>query len=222
MWPEIPSPAPIPTPSRPLPAVAPRAACTVVAAAPHRRALILSVDFGASAFAAHSGAYMEDSRTGGGIYGTALWRFIPYLAVGVHGGVSVLGADDTYYDYSPLVWAVGVVEARGYLPLGRLDIWGSLGIGYAAISQQFDNGSVSVAGPALSIAVGMDYFFSRIFSLGVVGRIYRMFPTKYCAEVGGIESCNDISDVDSDTGIAWYFGLAATYHFPLSFGRRSR
>jgi hypothetical protein len=192
---------------------------------PARRSLVLSVDFGASAFAATRNNQMSDASTGGGVYFTALWRIIPYFAVGVHGGASVMGADNVSYDYNPLIWAVGVLEARGYIPIGRLDIWGSLGIGYASISQKFyDNinyydSSYSYSGPAISVALGLDYFFSRIFSLGVVGRIYKMVPTKACVSNYAVDVCGDVSSGDN-VGISWYIGLAATYHFPLAFGRK--
>ncbi len=194
---------------------------------PARRSLILSLDFGAAAFAAVSGNgnLMGDSSTGGGVYVTALWRFIPYLAVGVHGGASVMGADADAYDYNPLIWAVGVLEARGFIPLGKLDIWASLGFGYASISQTYyDNmngydSSFSFSGPALAVGVGVDYFFSRIFSLGVLGRIYKMFPTKACVNNWAGDFCGDVAD-GTNTGVSWYLGLAATYHFPLRFGRK--
>jgi len=192
---------------------------------PARRSLILSVDFGAAAFAATSGSQMSDASTGGGVYFTALWRFIPYLALGVHGGASFMGADAVGYDYNPLIWAVGVVEARAFVPISRLDIWASAGVGYASISQNyydissdFDS-SYSFSGPALSVAVGMDYFFSRIFSLGIVGRIYKMWPTKACVSNVMVDDCGAVAD-DTNTGVSWYLGLAATYHFPLAFGRR--
>jgi hypothetical protein len=168
---------------------------------------------------------MEDAATGFGGYFTALWRIFPYLAVGVHGGVSVVGSSGDY-DYDPLVWAVGVLEARGFIPLGRLDIWGSLGVGYGSISQTYIDWNgydsrYSFAGPAISVAMGLDYFFSRIFSMGVVGRIYKLFPTKACVEDSSVDMCGDVAE-GTNTGIAWYVGVAGTYHFPLSFKRRSR
>ena len=69
--------------------------------------------------------------------------------------------------------------------------------------------------------MGLDYFFSRIFSLGVVGRIYKMFPRELCGDTYNSNACIDLPE-DSDPGFSWYFGLAATYHFPLRFGRRNR
>ncbi len=191
---------------------------------PARRTLVLSFDAGAAAFAGTRGDYMTDAKTGGGLYVTALWRFIPYLAVGLHGGASVVGSDSNEYNYNPLIWAVGVVEARGYIPIRRLDIWGSMGIGYASISQSYVDvdgydSSYSFSGPALSVAAGLDYFFSRIFSLGFVGRIYKMFPTKACVDNALTNVCGKVAEGDN-TGVSWYVGMAATYHFPLRFGRR--
>jgi len=193
---------------------------------PARRALVLSVDFGAAAFAATgSNGQMSDTSTGGGVYVTALWRFIPYLALGLHGGASIVGADTAGYDYQPLIWAVGMVEARGYIPIRRLDIWASFGVGYASITQNYTdfNGydsSFSLSGPAVAVGLGLDYFFSRIFSLGVVGRIYKMVPTNACYNNASVDVCGEVYSEDK-AGFSWYFGLAATYHFPLSFGRRN-
>ncbi len=188
---------------------------------PHRRSLILSVDFGPSAFASADG-YVSDTATGFGGYFTALWRIFPFFAIGVHGGVSVVGSNADYYDSGALLWAVGVVEARGFIPLGRLDVWGSFGVGYGSISQNYTDMSgydtnLSISGPAISAGMGVDYFFSRIFSMGVLGRIYKLVPTSYCD--GDI--CGDIP-AGENTGIAWYVGVSGTYHFPLSFRRRSR
>ena len=192
---------------------------------PARRSLILSVDFGAAAFAAGgTSSNTADGETGGGVFFTALWRMFPFLAVGVHGGFAGVGSSIS--DYNPLLFAVGVVEARGILPLGRFDIYGSLGLGYGSISQSYYDvlnsydGSVSYSGPALAIAVGIDWFLSRTFSVGVIGRVYKMFPTRYCInDYTYGDTCGDLAD-DTDPGIAWYAGLAVTYHLPLMFGRR--
>ncbi len=188
---------------------------------PARRSLMVSVDFGAASFAGGGSYSIADGvGTGGGVFGTVAWRFIPWLAVGIHGGVTAMDSDycdsTGCYTGDTLYFAVGVLEARGILPLGPIDIWGSLGIGYGQVGQPLDNyNTISVTGPTLAVALGLDWFLSRTFSIGLLARIYKIFPTKWC----GPDSCGDLPS-DTDPGIAWYGGLAVTWHYPLMFGHR--
>lgn len=191
--------------------------------APARRSLILSVDLGAAAYASgDADAGTSHSDTGFGIFGTAMWRIFPFLGIGVHGGVTAVGSQ--YDNYNALVFGVGVVEARGIIPIRRIDIWGSFGVGYGALSQRYTDlsgydSNYSIGGPAIAAGVGLDWFLSNTFSLGVVGRLYKMFPTRYCVNDSAEDDCYDLPDNQSP-GFAWYAGLAATYHFPLRFGRK--
>ena len=189
-----------------------------------RRSLLVSVDLGATSFASRgSGAFTDGVGTGGGIFATALWRFIPWLAVGVHGGVTAMDSAycDSYgYDCGTLYFATGLLEARGILPIGPLDLWGSLGVGYGTVVQPVnDYDSYSVSGATLAAGVGLDWFLVPRFSIGILSRVYKIFPTEYCDENG---NCYDSDLGDSDPGVAWYAGLSATWHYPLHFGRRRR
>ena len=188
-----------------------------VAAGPTRRSLIVSLDFGAASFAG-GGASSWVASTGGGVYATVLWRFIPWLALGLHTGVSAMDAEYSTYSGSAMYFALGMLEARGILPLGPFDFWGSFGIGYASAGQALDAyDTLTISGPAIGVGLGIDWFLARTFSLGLVTRIYRMFPSQECSDAlhGG---CVDLS-ADSDPGVSWYAGLSVTWHYPLFFGR---
>jgi hypothetical protein len=189
---------------------------------PARRSLIVSVDFGAASFAG-TGQYsvVGDTSTGGGLFGSVAWRFIPWLAVGIHGGITAMDngyCDSTAcYEGDPLYFAVAALEAKGMLPLGPFDIWGSLGIGYGSIAQPLnDFESITTSGATLSFGVGADWFLSRTFSLGLLMRLYRVFPREFCDAYG---TCSDVDD-EVDPGVAWYAGLGVTWHMPLVIGRR--
>lgn len=192
-----------------------------VAAGPARRSLMVSVDFGAASFAGGS-SYGWAANTGGGIFATALWRFIPWLAVGLHGGVSAMDAEycdaGGCYAGDALYFALGMLEARGILPLGRFDFWASFGIGYAAVGQPINEyETMSTAGPAIAVGLGIDWFLARTFSLGLVTRIYKMIPSEIC-NAPGESGCRAIQS-DEDMGVSWYAGLSVTWHYPLFFGR---
>jgi hypothetical protein len=185
---------------------------------PYRRSLILSLDVGASAMAAAGASgWYGDTGTGGGLYFSAIWRFIPYLGLGLNGGFSVVGSSSSLTD-SNVLFGVVALELRGFVPLGRMfDLWAGLGIGYGASSSGSD---YSVAGPALAVTLGFEWFVSRMFSVGLITRLYRMFPTKYCAwnTTENERVCGSLPD-NADTGVVWYFGVSGTYHLPL-VGRR--
>ncbi|MFH2010668.1 MAG: tetratricopeptide repeat protein [bacterium] len=178
---------------------------------PARRSIVLTVDLGASAFASGSQNF-DSADTGGGAYLSAQWRFIPWLALGLHGGFSVVGYNSDYGSGNPFVWAVGGLEVRGYIPIKRLDIWGGLGLGYGQVSWSDSLYTYSVAGPALFVGLGLDWFITNRFSIGIVGRIYKMFPNKACVD----GSCYGYDNLNP--GVSWYAGLAVTWHFPV--GRR--
>lgn len=189
---------------------------------PARRSLIVSVDFGAASFAgAGSYSVVGGTQTGGGVFGSVAWRFIPWLAVGIHGGVTAMNSEycDSVgcYEGDTLFFGVAALEAKGMLPLGPFDIWGALGIGYGSITQPLDDySSITTSGAALSFGVGADWFLSRTFSLGLLLRMYRLFPGEVC-DVDG--DCYDIEG-DYDPGVAWYGGIGVTWHMPLVIGRR--
>ena len=158
-----------------------------VATGPTRRSLIVSVDFGAASFAG-GGVNSWSTSTGGGIFATVLWRFIPWLALGLHTGVSAMDAEYSDYSGNALYFALGMLEARGILPVGPFDFWGSLGVGYASAGQPLDAyETVTVSGPAMAVGLGIDWFLARTFSLGLVTRIYKMFPSEVCG--GSIDGC---------------------------------
>jgi hypothetical protein len=180
-----------------------------------RRSLMFSVDAGVAAFAGYSdGSGLSDTSTGGGLFASAIWRFV--LGIGVSGGFVAVGSDAT--DGGPAVLALGALEVRGFLPVGRLDFWGSVGIGYGVIASDDGMNTYSASGPALTVAAGMDWFIARSLSIGVLGRVYRIFPTKFCVEGSGMDSCSTSDLGDYNPGVAWYLGVSATYYLPL--GRR--
>lgn len=187
---------------------------------PARRSLMVSLDFGAASFTGGGPAGpVSNTSTGGGLFATVLWRFIPWLAVGMHAGITAMDSDYIYAG-DRTYFAVAALEARGILPLGPIDLWGSFGIGYGKAAKPLSGtyGTVSVSGASVGGALGMDWFLARTFSLGLLGRIYKLAGTEYCDYNN---QCGPIT-ADAGTGVSWYVGMAVTWHYPLIFGRRPR
>ena len=110
-----------------------------------------------------TGGFISTSSSGG-VVGMGIGARLLYFTLLVRGRIGFFDSGQLY--------RIGA-EAGLHVPLGRLEPWAALGVGYAAVGGLRDNvnGAVSsqvgLTGGYARFAAGADYFLTPIFSLGL-------------------------------------------------------
>jgi len=189
-----------------------------------RRSIILYFGLGGGAFSREEvGTLGEHLSANGGLTLGLLWRINPYVAVGptayIAGGVTrdIFNVPDlgATTDGARLLYANLLLEARGILPVSRVDFWVGFGIGYTHISLDYDTGEereVSVPSLGLRGTVGLDIFLSERFTLGIVLSFTGTVPADVCVQD---QKCRKPSPYHKP-GVLWHLGMTFNWHIPTS------
>ncbi|MFH2009704.1 MAG: tetratricopeptide repeat protein [bacterium] len=195
-----------------------------------RKSVMLHFSIGGGTFTEDSSDNFIKPMNGvGGLTMAILWRFMPYLAVGptarISGGVTGENFDDLDHltaervDSARFMYANIMLELRAFLPLGRVDIWAALALGYASLSRTHSYRDSSVPDSETTLRsvgvggkVGLDIFTGESFSLGFRVAFMGTVPVHKC-----ITDQDCVKPVDRDKpGLHWYLGLTLTWHLRLS------
>lgn len=174
--------------------------------------LMLGLEAGVThALAPDRSSITASAEPGGSLDLALLWRTVDWVAVGLglgFAGLPVKASDaDTAWVTSALILS------RFLLPVGRVDVWAELGVGFGALTQtvRFINARrITMLGPGLAGGLGLDVFVHRRLSLGAAFRVLRIFPGQYCLDA----ECTPPGQ-GLDPGLLWRTVVTLTYHFPL-------
>jgi hypothetical protein len=152
----------------------------------------------------------------------ALYRFLKYIAAGLHIAFPFSYADNEPSGYDVTFWNVMLgAEVRGIFPWRKLDFWTGLVFGYWRWQGDGENGqslSSWFDTFALGWGFGADYYITPRIGLGLTFYLYKPFPDQMCDDpaMPGADKCNDLtSDAKDDIGIWWSLGFAFTYFLPM-------
>lgn len=150
-----------------------------------------------------------------------LVRMFNYLGVGVHLGFNFHDPDSRYVD---AVYDVFLgLEVRGFLPLGRLDLWTGLALGWTR--RQGDGevcniggcfqGSYWMDGFGFGWGVGALFYLTRSVALGLDFWLYKGAFNEECSDGDVVgRNCGDAPDGDL-IGITWSVGVSAMWFLPF-------
>lgn len=172
-------------------------------------------------------AECDDITPGFGMSFGLLWRFIPYLSVDVdfYFGMltyeQVVGVSSARSDITELGILVG---PRAYLPIGPVDLFFGLGIGYGRINEQMVSDSPYISeqivdyrtdGFELGFTFGVAWRIIDLLSLGAILRYHIPFFDELCSEEEGEEEvCINYEDLPDDDIIRQLiFGISLTVYF---------
>lgn len=166
----------------------------------------------------------------------AYYRFLRYLAVGLHLGFLSSHPDDNLVIDMPLVrpyepnvdrfWKLVVgLEARGIVPIKRFDLWASILIGYSMwgatgeVEDPFQPDRDTdwdgwMHGVLLGWGFGLDFFFHKNMAVGAEFYFYKSWFLEYCNDVLGYTTCRDTSEFQRlDIGLWWSVAFVFTAWF---------
>lgn len=156
-----------------------------------------------------------------------LYRVIPYFAAGAHLGFQFVDPDRNANRYIDLGWSTLIGgEVRGILPVGPLEAWLGLTLGFMRHQIDQENNDVAFIdrawtnGFGLGIGFGAQYFLHPKVALGLDFWLYKGFFDKWCTyqNDGPIETeaCGHLNDDErAEIGVVFTFGLTATFFLPL-------
>ncbi len=165
-----------------------------------------------------AGDSCKEGGPSGGLDFTGVIGLNPHFGVGfnVHYGLLAPDKLDTMYYY------ILNFEARGILPLGRLQLFGSLNFGYVTtyMDGNFETNDdkfmvFRATGVTAGATAGLAVRLTRRVSLGVLGRFWVPNWSDACAyeENGG--KCMEPSELDVKLDMyPWYAGLFVQYELP--------
>jgi len=148
-----------------------------------------------------------------------LYRVLKYLAVGLHFGMHFADPDGQGRDHAYDVF-IGP-EAWGILPLGPLDIWAGMALGWMRMAEDGEecwagvcwSGSGWTDGFGLAWGAGGLFYVIPRLGLGADFWLYKGIFDKYCLSGDGGHSCSDVDN--DDVGITWSVGFTAVYFLGL-------
>ena len=117
------------------------------------------------------------------------YRFMKYLGAGLE---FYYGAYDGTGDPINMGLMVGPIA---YLPIGDLDIFAGVGLGWARIAAEVQSVDFSADGFGLSIQAGAEYRIIKNLGIGAMFRMQFNFADEFCGEQGGQEACMDVVDI---------------------------
>lgn len=150
-----------------------------------------------------------------------LARLFNHLGVGLQLAMSFHDPDDRYTD-AVFDTFIGL-EVRGFLPLGRFDLWTGIALGYmrhqrdGEVCNQWGcyDGSWWSDGFGFGWGFGALFYVTRSVALGLDFWLYKPAFTSECYDgdlVG--HGCDDPMDNDL-VGVTWNLGLSAFWFLPF-------
>lgn len=156
-----------------------------------------------------------------------LFRIVPYFAAGLHMGFQFGNPDRTLERWVDRGWSMLLGgELRGILPVGKLEAWVGLALGFMRMQIDEDNNDPNeidrwwTNGFGLGVGFGTNYFVHPKVALGLDFWLYKGFFDEGCTYQNDgntrTETCGTFSDDErAQIGIVFTFGLSATFFLPL-------
>jgi hypothetical protein len=152
----------------------------------------------------------------------AMYRFLKYIAAGVHIVFPFGYPEDEPQGVDYTIWGAMVgAEVRGVFAWRKLDFWTGLVFGWMRSQVDAENGGSASAwfdSFGLGWGLGADYFLTPRIGLGLNFYLYKPFPEEVCSDppmVGNQECVELTSDAKDDIGIWWTVGIAFTFFLPM-------
>jgi opacity protein-like surface antigen len=101
-----------------------------------------------------------------------------------------------------------MVGPKGFFPIGALDLYAGIGLGWMRAAVTSDLGDASADGFGLGILAGFEYRVVNNLALGLMFRMNFNFADEVCIEFGGDERCTktDVANnVMVGAGVSVYF-----------------
>jgi len=151
-----------------------------------------------------------------------LFRVNKYLAAGLQVGFLFMGPLFGAEGARTELWDAFVgPEVRGLLPLGKLDLWIGLAVGYFHRQHQVstDGFEHKIWANAVGLAwgIGLDYFvWKNRIAIGGDVWMYKGWNQRFCSRTGSNDAiCSGDSSIDEDGGFTIAAGATVTFFLPL-------
>lgn len=149
----------------------------------------------------------------------ALYRMFNFLAVGLHFGMPFYDPDSRSVDHAYNVF-LGP-EVRGILPLGPLDLWSGIGLGWIRAEKGGEvcwgglcaDGESWANGFGLAWGLGALFYLVPRVGIGLDFWLYKGFYDQEYWEAGGNRGHSDVDQ--KNVGITWMLGVTGVYFLPL-------